>query len=55
LVELYNAKFGNLGQFESQVLIELMKRMGMNRNYFLEQELKQAEFEKVMPFYELDS
>lgn len=54
LVELYNGKAEkkvNGAAFETIVLCEMMKSMGIKRQYFLEKELMEVESEKTLQFY----
>jgi len=51
LVELYNGKAEkkvNGAAFETIVLCEMMKSMGIKRQYFLEKELMEVESEKTL-------
>ena len=54
LIELYNLEITRSRSFEANVLVLLMKKMGLSRNYFMEQELMKAESEKTAQFYNLD-
>ena len=54
LIELYNLEIARGRSFEANVLVLLMKKMGLSRNYFMEQELMKAEAEKTAQYYNLD-
>jgi hypothetical protein len=43
LVELYNSKLNSQVAFESRILFTMMDSMGINRRFFLEKELMDAE------------
>ena len=54
LVQLYCSDVGNGVCFEENVLAEIMRMLGLSRNFFLESKLMQASNTHTLQFYMVD-